>query len=435
MKKIFVIDTNVLLNDPQAIFKFEENDIVIPIAVVEEIDDQKNRNNGIGYNARETSRILDKLRREGELNKGVRLETGGNIKIVIDEKELILPPGLSPNKMDNRIISTAIRLNKNNHNRKVVLISEDINIRLIANAYGVSAEEYKSNRLSEENIYSGFKEINVKSTLIDKFYKDDGLSIELLEKDINLYTNELLQLNAIDGENKSALSLVEEGRIRPLRYTSTHPSSIRPRNREQQFAIELLMDENIKLVTLAGKAGTGKTLLALAAGLSQVLDAKYNRLLVARPVVPMGSDIGFLPGTKEEKLQPWMQPIFDNLDFILHNNKNSQMTFQKLVEKDLLQIEALTYIRGRSVPGQFIIIDEAQNLSKHEVKTIITRAGKGTKIVFTGDPYQIDNPYLDLHNNGLTHLAHKFHEEKIAGHIMLKKGERSELARIASELL
>jgi len=337
--------------------------------------------------------------------------------------------------MDNRIISTAIRINNDKNNRKVILVSEDINIRLIANAFGLDAEEYRSNRLSEENIYSGFKEINMKSLTIEKLYENNSLSRKEIEKDIDLSPNEMVQLNAVDNDNSRALTILDENKLRPLRFSKTNPVKIRPRNREQKFAIELLMSEDIRLVTLAGKAGTGKTLLALAAGLEKVLNNKYSRLLITRPVIPMGKDIGFLPGSKEEKLQPWMQPIFDNLDFIMQNNKNSKMSFEKLVDKDLIQIEALTYIRGRSVPEQFIIVDEAQNLSKHEIKTIITRAGKKTKIVLTGDPFQIDNPYLDLRNNGLTYLAHKFHNQKIAGHIMLKKGERSELARIASEVL
>jgi PhoH-like ATPase len=221
-----------------------------------------------------------------------------------------------------------------------------------------------------------------------------------------------------------------------LKYNQKQPVKIRARNREQQLAMELLFDDEIRLVTISGKAGTGKTLLALAAGLEKVVNEKaFSKLLVVRPVMPMGKDIGYLPGEKEEKLAPWMQPIFDNLDFIVHRNKDSDLTYQKLQKEDLIQIEALTYIRGRSVPNQYIIVDEAQNLSLHEVKTIVTRAGENTKLIFTGDPYQIDNPYLNFHKNGLNYLAHKFHDQKISGHIMLKQGERSELAEIAIELL
>lgn len=431
-----MLDTNVLLMDPRAIFSFQENDIVLPLAVVEEIDDQKNKTNVIGYNARETSRILDKLREKGRLNEGVELDHGGKIKIVINGKDLILPRGLSSTKMDNRIISTAIHLDRDNPDREVILVSNDINLRLIADAFGLKAEEYRTNRLSDDDIYSGTRDISVPSTLIDSFFNNSSLKLEEIGDELDLFPQEMVQLIAVDEVGKTALGRFNGEEIVPLKYSRKEPWGIKPRNREQKFAMELLLDDDIKLVTLVGKAGTGKTLLALAAGLSKVTDEEiYQRLLVARPVVPMGNDIGFLPGTKEEKLQPWMQPIFDNLDFILHQGRGSSLSFEYLVEKNLIQIEALTYIRGRSVPEQFIIIDEAQNLTIHEIKTIITRAGKGTKIVLTGDPYQIDNPYLDLHNNGLTHLAHSFHKENIAGHITLVKGERSNLARIASDLL
>ncbi|MDI3546535.1 MAG: PhoH-like ATPase [Halanaerobiales bacterium] len=437
MKKIFVVDTNVLLTEPRAIFSFDEHEVVLPLAVVEEIDDQKARNNSIGYNARETSRILDGLRTRGKLNEGIELDNGGRLRIAIDGKDLILPRGLSSTKMDNRIISTAIHLQKDNPDREVILVSNDINLRLIADTFGLQAEEYRSNRLSDDEIYSGTHEIDVTADVIDAFFRDKGIKPEQLNSDeIRLYPQEMIQLTAVDQQGRTALGRFDGEQIVPLRFTKKAPWGIKPRNREQLFALELLLDDEIKLVSLVGKAGTGKTLLALAAGLTKVTEEEvYKRLLVARPVVPLGNDIGFLPGTKEDKLQPWMQPIFDNLDFILHQSRGSSVSFDYLVEKDLIQIEALTYIRGRSVPEQYIIIDEAQNLSVHEIKTIITRAGKNTKIVLTGDPYQIDNPYLDLHTNGLTHLAHRFHQEKIAGHITLVKGERSKLAEIASKLL
>jgi PhoH-like ATPase len=440
MKKIFVLDTNVLLMNPRAIFSFEENDVVLPLPVVEEIDDQKTKNTSIGYNARLTSRLLDSLRKEGKLNEGVKLEGGGILKIAIDGKDLILPKGLSSTKMDNRILSTAFHLQNDNPDKEVILVSNDINLRLIADAFNLQAEEHKSERLSDKDIYSGFKEIFVPSIIIDEFYQNKELVLEKLENlennDIKLSAQEMIQLSSIDEKGKTALAKFNGEKILPLIFNKKKPWGISALNREQEFALELLLDDSIKLVTLVGKAGTGKTLLAIAAGLSKVTDEEvYNRLLITRPVIPMGNDIGFLPGTKEEKLLPWMQPIFDNLDFMLHQGKGSSVSFEYLVEKDLIQIEALTYIRGRSIPNQFIIIDEAQNLTKHEIKTIITRSGKGTKIVLTGDPDQIDSPYLDIHTNGLTYLAHKFHKESIAGHITLIKGERSDLARIASNLL
>jgi PhoH-like ATPase len=317
------------------------------------------------------------------------------------------------------------------------MISDDINMRLICDAYGLEAEEHSSSRLKEEEIYSGFKEIMCGADLINKFYEEEKISLsELNQLDDSLYPNEFVQLTADDRNKNTALARFDGENLVPLRYNKSQPAKIRARNREQQMAMELLLDDEIKLVTMSGKAGTGKTLLALAAGLAKVVDEQsFSKLLVARPIQPMGKELGFLPGDVEEKMGPWMKPIFDNLDFIVHRNKDAMYAYQKLLDKDLIQVEALTYIRGRSVPDQFIVIDEAQNLSLHEVKTIVTRAGEGSKLIFTGDPFQIDNPYLNFHKNGLNYLAHKFHDQKIAGHIMLKEGERSELAEIASNLL
>ncbi|ADQ14949.1 PhoH family protein [Halanaerobium hydrogeniformans] len=437
MKKIFVLDTNVLLNNPRAIFSFEENEVIIPLAVLEEIDNLKTQGSDLGYNARETSRLLEELRNQGNLDKGVKLENGGVLKIVING-ELRLPKGLSSSKMDNRIISTAIDIMEKNSDRKVIMVSDDINLRLICDAYGLRAEEHSSSRLNEEQIYTGFRELSLNSKLIDKLFSEDKLSIEELnaEEKESFYPNEFLQLRSGDKHKNTALTRFDGENLVPLKYNDKQPAKIRARNREQQLAMELLLDDQIKLATISGKAGTGKTLLAIAAGLSKVVDESiYKKLLVVRPVMPMGKDIGYLPGDKEEKMAPWMQPIFDNLEFIVHRNKDNKYAYEKLLNSKLIQIEALTYIRGRSVPEQYIIIDEAQNLSLHEVKTIVTRAGENTKLVFTGDPYQIDNPYLNFHKNGLNYLAHKFHDQKISGHIMLKQGERSELAEIASKLL
>ncbi|MFW6001187.1 MAG: PhoH family protein [Halanaerobium sp.] len=437
MKKIFVLDTNVLLNNPRAIYSFEENDVIIPLAVLEEIDNLKTQGSDLGYNARETSRILESLRLKGNLDQGVELDEGGKVKILING-ELEIPENLTSNKMDNRIISIAIHLQEDNPDRQVIMVSEDINMRLICDAFGIKAEEHSSSRLSEEQIYTGFRELMVSSDLIDRFFKNKSAAPEDFDKDVSdrLYPNEFIQLTAGDRNKKTALAKFDGENLMELKYNQKQPAKIRARNREQQLAMELLFDDEIRLVTISGKAGTGKTLLALAAGIEKVVNENaFSKVLVVRPVMPMGKDIGYLPGEKEEKLAPWMQPIFDNLDFIVHRNKDSNLTYQKLQKEDLIQIEALTYIRGRSVPNQYIIIDEAQNLSLHEVKTIVTRAGENTKLIFTGDPYQIDNPYLNFHKNGLNYLAHKFHDQKISGHIMLKQGERSELAEIASELL
>ncbi|MFN2363366.1 MAG: PhoH family protein [Halarsenatibacteraceae bacterium] len=435
-KKIFLIDTNVLLMNPRAIYSFEDNDVIIPMAVLEEIDDQKNKSSDLGYNARETSRILESLRELGRLDEGVKLEEGGVVRIVINGHTRELPENINLDKMDNRIINAALNLKKTS-DKEVILVSNDINLRLIADAFGLKAEMHKADRLSDEDLYTGYAQCEVSSEMIDQFYQNENLKIEDLNSEIDFHPNEFINLTTPgEGSKQSALGIIEKDRLVKLRNEKRSALGIKPLNREQTMAIELLLRDEVELITLAGKAGTGKTLLALAAGLEKVLsEKKYNRILVARPVVPMGKDIGFLPGTKEDKLQPWMQPIFDNLDYILKQNKSSDITFNKLIENDKIQIEPLTYIRGRSVPDQYIIIDEAQNLSKHEVKTIITRVGKNSKIVLTGDPFQIDNPFLDKQNNGLSYLAYRLREIDITGHIMLEKGERSELARIASEML
>ena len=435
--KIYVLDTNVLLDDPSAIYDYETHEVMIPLAVLEELDNQKNKTSDIGYNARETSRILDDLRTKGKLNEGIKLENGSTLKIVIDKEELELPPHLSATKYDNRILSTAIDLQKSNSEKEVVMVSNDINLRLIANAFDIKAEDHKGNGIDGEKLYDGYVEINTTSNIIDKFYKDKELNPKELDEDLDeFYPHQMVQLSTTDDKNKSALGRFDGKKIVPLIFDKSTPMGIKPLNREQKFALELLLNDDIKVVTVSGKAGTGKTLLALAAGLQKVTNEKiYERVLIARPVVPMGKDMGYLPGSVEEKLEPWMQPILDNLNLIIHSNEGSYLSIDQLIENNFIQIEALTYIRGRSIPNQYIIIDEAQNLSKHEVKTILTRVGKDSKIILTGDPFQIDNPYLDKVNNGLSQVANHFYEEQLAGHIMLLKGERSEIAQISSDLL
>ena len=437
MNNIYVLDTNVLLDDPTAIFDYEEHEIIIPLAVVEELDNQKRKTSDIGYNARETSRILDELRLKGRLNEGIKLKNGSILKIVIDKKELKLPPHLSASKYDNRILTTAIDLQESNPEKEVIMVSNDINLRLIANAFDLKAEDHRGNGIDGEELYDGFIEIKTKASIIDDFYENQELDPDQLDGDFeNLYPHQMIQLSTMDERSKSALARYDGKKIVPLIFDKKAPMGITPLNREQKFAYELLLNDDIRIVTMSGKAGTGKTLLALAAGLQKVINDKYyDRVLIARPVIPMGKDIGFLPGSVEEKLEPWMQPILDNLNLIIHSNKGSYLSIDQLIENNFIQIEALTYIRGRSIPNQYIIIDEAQNLSKHEVKTILTRAGKDSKIVLTGDPFQIDNPYLNKVNNGLSQVANHFYKEQITGHIMLQKGERSEIAKIASELL
>jgi PhoH-like ATPase len=437
LKKVFVLDTSVLVHDPQALRVFQDNDIVIPLAVVEEIDSHKKRQDEVGRNARWVSSFLDKLREIGHLDAGVPLgDNQGSIRVELNHQRVDrLPPTLDRTKVDNRIIAVALALKKGSE-LPVILVTKDINMRIKADALGIEAQDYRTDKIDIEEVYTGSAVLKVNPETIDTFYSAGSVIIS----DFELHPNQMVILEDAFGSSKSALTRhVQNGRLVPLRYGNQDPFGLKTRNKEQKFALEMLLDEEIRIVTLIGRAGTGKTLLALAAGLQKVVeDSRYRRLSVTRPVIPMGHDLGFLPGDINEKLRPWMQPIYDNLEY-LFSNRDQNDKIDRLVSSlqgmGLLELEALTYIRGRSIPEQFVLIDEAQNLSPHEVKTVVTRAGEGTKIVFTGDPYQIDHPYLDSNSNGLTFLVEKFKNEKIAGHITLVKGERSDLAELGSRIL
>jgi PhoH-like ATPase len=436
-KKVFVLDTNVLLHDPMAIFHFQEHDIVIPIVVIEEIDTFKKDQTDLGRNARNVSRQLDKLRATGTLSQGVPLEGGGSLKVDVAQHSMDLITTLDKHKADNLILACALDL-MNVRKEKVVMVSKDTNLRIKADALGLLAEDYTTDKVAVDELYTGTVVWTVDPAQVDLMF-DGGL---VPEPGQELNPNQFVTLVDRSNETHTALGrfYAADGRIHPLKRMEVAPWGIKPRNREQQFALELLLDDTIQVVTLLGKAGTGKTLLAIAAGLQQVVDdERFNKLLVSRPVMPMGRDLGFLPGDISEKLRPYMQPIYDNLDFIVAANmeqrRRSSMTPGQLEEGGYMAVEPLTYIRGRSIPNQFIIVDEAQNLTPHEVKTILTRAGDGTKIVLTGDPFQIDNPYVDASTNGLSYLAEHFKHLELAGHVTLNKGERSKMAELASNLL
>jgi PhoH-like ATPase len=438
MNKYYVLDTNVLLHDPQALFKFEDNEVIVPITVIEEIDRFKKDQNETGRNARHVSRYLDGLRQKAHLCEGVQIESGGTLRVMLFTADALdrLPPELQDDRGDNRILAVALDL-KADGNKGVVFVTKDTNLRIKADALGLIAEDYESDKVSIEELYSGHTEVLVDKETVDRFYSDGAIDLEG-----DYYSNQCLTLADAANPSHTALGRYDGTmrRVVPLiKVPKEGVWGIHPRNREQQFAMDLLLNEDVQLVTLVGKAGTGKTLLAIAAGLLKSADdGNYNRLLVSRPVFPMGKDLGFLPGDVEEKLAPWMQPIFDNVELLLGSvdeQGKRKRGYRELVELGLLEIEALTYIRGRSIPMQYLIVDEAQNLTPHEIKTIITRAGEGTKIVLTGDPYQIDNPYVDSSSNGLTYVVEKFKEQPIAGHIILSKGERSCLAELAANLL
>jgi PhoH-like ATPase len=436
MKKNYVLDTNVLLHDPRAIFRFEDNDVIIPIYCIEEVDQFKREGSERGRNARQIARLLDDLRESGgSLSKGVKLESGGTLMVAVPSKRPELPSAIDKQAMDQAILQTAFDVREQDAERPTIFVTMDTNLRIRADALGMVAETYENQRVEADDLDSGIKEVEVSSTAIDKFFEDGFIKMESL----SVHPNTCILLR--DDKNPSHTALGRYDGVRKdvvaLRTPREGVMGVRPRNKEQSFALDLLLDENIRLVTLVGKAGTGKTLLALAAGLKRTIDdGVYTRMLVSRPVMPLGRDIGFLPGDVDEKLNPWMQPIFDNLEFLFSSGtRKGPRAYAELLESGQLQVEPLTYIRGRSLPAQFMIVDEAQNLTPHEVKTIITRSGDGTKIVLTGDPHQIDNPYVDSASNGLTIAADKFRGENMAAHIVLSKGERSELAEVAANRL
>lgn len=437
--KNFILDTNVLLHDPQALFKFQDNTIIIPITVVEEIDRFKKDMNETGRNARMVSRILDTMREKGSLAKGVSLPGGGFLRVeVFAETQLKkLPVDLRADSGDNRILAVALDTQARFPDVQPVFVTKDTNLRIKADTIGLVAEDYESDKIDIQELYSGTRSIEVASEEVDRFYGQGWL-----EAPAGFSPNEFVTI--VDSSNPSHTAICRNdalsGRIVSVRKVPKEGIwSIFARNREQSFALDVLMDDTIKLVTLVGKAGTGKTLLAIAAGLHKTAEENiYHRLLVSRPVFPMGRDLGFLPGDIEEKLTPWMQPIFDNVELLIsghESEKRHSKGYKELMAMGLLDIEPLTYIRGRSIPNQYLIVDEAQNLTPHEIKTIVTRVGDGTKIVLTGDPYQIDNPYVDSSSNGLSYLVEKFKGERIAAHVTLSKGERSELAELAANLL
>lgn len=442
MGKVYVLDTNVLLQEPNSIFSFDEHEVVIPAVVLEEVDSKKRYMDEIGRNARQVSKIIDQLREQGKLHEKIPLPNGGFLRIELNHRSFHELQDIFVEKTnDNRILAVAKNLaleeEAKESGRTVILVSKDALVRVKADAIGLHTEDFLSDRVVEiDHIYTGFLDLYINTENLNRFYEHHEL---LLSEITNhpFYPNQFIILKDALGGKSSALGIVDQTgkRLKKLVFHNEQVWGIQPRNVQQTMAVELLMRNDIQLVTLIGKAGTGKTLLALAAGLMQTEDLEeYKKLLVARPIVPVGKDIGFLPGEKEEKLRPWMQPIWDNLEYLFNTKKAGELD-AILAGMSSIEVEALTYIRGRSIPGQFIIIDEAQNLTKHEVKTILTRVGDNSKIVLMGDPGQIDHPYLDEYNNGLTYVVEKFKDQSIAGHVKLIKGERSKLAQLAADLL
>lgn len=451
-RKTFVLDTSVLLHSADSLNSFEDNEIVLPIVVLDEIDKFKKGSSEVNRNARRIIKQIDQLRQEGSITEGIPLSNGGLLRVVTDLGKTamakLLPEGFDSSN-DNRILSHALALKKSSKNRRTILVSKDINMRVKADAVGIEAEDYEADKVELDELYSGHAEIYVSPEEIASFYRTGSLKNHIDE----LKPNEYVTLYNSEDPSGTALgrydSIMRE--IVPLQ-SEENLWGIAPRNREQRFAIDMLLNDKIQLVTLLGKAGTGKTLLALAVSLHKVLSSNakdpetetFRKLNVYRPIIPMGKDIGYLPGREEDKIHPYMYPIYDNLEYLLHDgvkydgmkhSGGAALTTKYLQDAQKLEVKALTYIRGRSLPYQIILVDEAQNLTPHEAKTIITRAGEGTKIIFTGDVYQIDHPYLDSTSNGLAYIVERFKYQNLAAHITLSKGERSDLAELAATIL
>ncbi|MHB0996265.1 MAG: PhoH family protein [Elusimicrobiales bacterium] len=433
MKKVYILDTNVLIHDPLSFTKFDDNIVVIPISVIEELDNFKHTGDERGKSARIVSRKLDEHRMKGKLNAGVKMENGGTLIVDLDHVQ-VLPKEFKLTEMDNRILNTAYWYEQKKHS--AILVTKDINLRLKAEAVGLKSEDYEAGKVKVDELYPGLVSMSVPGGEVDKFYKDH--EIKSPEKDLS--PNEFIVLHSKDDAKKSALGRVDPSDTSRIRALGPEPSpwGIRPLNKEQRCAMELLLDDSVKLVTLLGAAGTGKTLCTLVCGLQKAVEENvYRKLIICRPIVPVGKDIGFIPGTKEEKLSTWMGAIYDNLEYVMdkRHQESAIEKFEYLLQNEKIEIASVTHIRGRSLPKQYMIVDDAQNLTPHEIKTILSRAGEGTKVVVTGDPYQIDNPYLDIASNGLTYIVDRMRGQKIYGHLTFTKTERSPLAALVAELL
>ena len=457
-RKHFVLDTNVLLHNPSAIFMFDDNEVVIPLSVIEELDTFKKNNDDTGRNARQVIRTIDRLRRDGRLFEGVPInERGGTLRV--DRCDQELPFNLDLGVVDNRILAVAHALVK--EGRRAVFISMDINARVKADALGIEVQDFKADRIDADWLYTGHLEIDVPDDIIDELYNERQIALTRMEPFLVpppangdedpephvLLPNQFVHMRSATDPSHTGLArlLANTEHLIPVTGPRKPIFGVMSRNVEQTMAFDLLLDDDIKLVTLLGSAGTGKTLLGLAAGMHKVFkEERYDKLLAARPIMPLGRDIGFLPGDKDEKLSLWMRPIFDNLSYLLSTrgthieqaeSKTTEQRVNQLMAGGKLILEPLTYIRGRSIPHQFFLVDEAQNLTPHEVKTIVSRVGEGTKIVLTGDINQIDNPYLDSSSNGLSYAVERLKGNAICGHVMLGRSERSRLASLAAEAL
>jgi len=423
------------LTEAQSVFQFGRNNIAVPTVVLDEIDRHKHRQDTAGHNARTVNRIFDKLRSKGSLFTGVPLGSGKGQIFAAQYDPRYMPAGMDTGDSDNKIIAITLKLKI--EGRDVAVISRDLNMRVKCDSFGIECYDYQPQQAvdSVESLYDGAAEIIVEDNVVEDFYANGA--IYLPKQKEKLYPNHFLVLKSSKDDKKSAICRFTDY-DEPLKKVYTYKDiwGLSAKNKEQKYAMDLLFDKDVHILSLTGKAGTGKTLIAAACGLEQVLRSTksqggYDKLIITRPVQPMGRDIGFLPGTLEEKMMPWIAPLRDNLEYLFGDKTALDMQ----MEQGIIEIEAMTYIRGRSISNAFMIVDEAQNLTTHELKTIITRVGHGTKLVLTGDVQQIDNSYVDAVSNGLTYAVEKFKDYKISGHVTLHKGERSKLATLAANIL
>ena len=434
MRKNYILDANVLLHDPQSVFHFADNTVIIPVGVITEVDRFKKEMTARGYNAREVVRLLDSLRDGESLASGISLKAGGTLKVYCEPGTDGVFTDAGP--ADQEILRVAKRIHEDDPHTPVIIVSKDINLRVRADAAGLRAENYESDQHQLSELYSGHSERELDAELITRLKHDGHVEFS----DAKLSTNEYLLARPTDGTRNTVLARANAtgtGLV-TLQEVAEGLCGIRPRNKEQYFAVDALLDHQLQLVTLMGKAGTGKTLLAIAAAVHACLKKKqYRTVLVCRPIIPVGRDLGYLPGDVENKLAPWMKPVTDTIEYLIDTGGPIRgfRDAAGLIRAGLIEIQPLTYIRGRSIARRYVVIDEAQNLTPLEVKTIITRMGQDAKVVLTGDVYQIDNPYVDAESNGFTHLVNRFRSQPLAAHVELRKGERSPLAELAANLL
>lgn len=433
MRKNYILDANILIHDPQSIFHFADNTVIIPVGIIREIDRFKKEMTDRGYNARAVVRLLDSLRGDRSLAAGIPLEGGGELKVYCEPEQVLGGPN---GDGDTEILRVAQAVRADDPDTPVIIVTKDINLRIRADAAGLHAEDYESDRVLLSDLYTGELERAVTPEEMSVF-KDSG-RLPLTANSV--FPNEYVLLRCSDGSRPTALGRVdpEARHIVALRHAEHGLIGVKPRNKEQYYALDALMDERVQLVTLMGKAGTGKTLLAIAAAMHlSLVEKRYRGILICRPIFPLGRDLGFLPGDIGQKLDPWMKPVVDTVDFLLDTGGpiRGHSDSSALIRNGQIEIQPLTYIRGRSIANRFVVIDEAQNLTPLEVKTVITRIGQDSKIVLTGDPYQIDNPYVDGNSNGFSYLVNRFRSQSISAHVELRKGERSPLAELAANLL